>query len=64
MKKTAFLICASLMITLLAFISADAQEDMVIINSDGFDSPQRTNHPKTRAARIAMNGKRPVGSLP
>ena len=41
MKKTAFLICASLMITMAIFISADAQEDMVIINSDGFDSSQR-----------------------
>ena len=41
MKKTAFFIWASLMITLLAFISAEAQEDMVIINSESFDSPQR-----------------------
>ena len=41
MKKTAFFICASLMVTLAVFGSVDAQEDMVIINSDGFDSPQR-----------------------
>jgi len=41
MKKTAFFICASLMVTLAAFGSADAQEDMVTINSDDFDSPQR-----------------------
>ena len=41
MKKTTFFICASLMVTLAVFGSADAQEDLVTINSDGFDSPQR-----------------------
>jgi hypothetical protein len=29
------------MVTLMIFVSAYSQEDMVIINSDGFDRPQR-----------------------
>ena len=41
MKKSAFFICASLMFTLLIFGSTYAQEDMVVINSDGFDRSQR-----------------------
>ena len=41
MKKSAFFICASVMVSLLIFVSAYSQEDLVIINSDGFDSPQR-----------------------
>ena len=41
MKKSAFFIFASMMVTLVIFVSAYSQEDMVIINSDGFDSPRR-----------------------
>ena len=41
MKKSAFFICASLMVTLLIFGSTHAQEDMVVINSDGFEDSQR-----------------------
>ena len=41
MKKRAFFICVSIMVTLVIFVSAYSQEDMVIINSDGFDSPRR-----------------------
>ena len=41
MKKRAFFICASVMVTLMIFVSAYSQEDMVIINSDDFDSSQR-----------------------
>jgi len=41
MKKSAFFICASVMVTLLIFVSAYSQEDMVVINSDGFKGPQR-----------------------
>ena len=41
MKKSAFFICASVMITLLILVSAYCQEEMVVINADGFDSPQR-----------------------
>ena len=41
MKKSAFFICASVMVTLVIFVSAYSQEDMVIINSDDFDSSQR-----------------------
>ena len=41
MKKSAFFICASLMVTLLIFGFAHSQEEMVVINSDGFEDPQR-----------------------
>ena len=41
MKKNPFFICASIMIALVVFGPLYAQEDMVIIDSDGFDSPQR-----------------------
>jgi hypothetical protein len=41
MKKTAFFIGAALMITLAVFISADAQEDMEIIRSEGFERDRR-----------------------
>jgi hypothetical protein len=41
MKKSAFFICASLMVTLLIVGSIYAQEDMVVINSDGFERSQR-----------------------
>jgi hypothetical protein len=41
MKKSAFFIFASMMVTLVIFVSAYAQEDLLIINSDDFDSPQR-----------------------
>ena len=41
MKKSAFFICASLMVTLLIVGSIYAQEDMVVINADGFERPRR-----------------------
>ena len=41
MKKSAFFICVSVIVTLMIFGSAYAQEDMVIISSDDFDSPRR-----------------------
>ena len=41
MKKSVFFICASFMATLVIFTWANSQEEMVIISSDGFDSPQR-----------------------
>ena len=41
MKKSAIFICASLMVTLLIVGSICAQEDMVVINSDGFERSQR-----------------------
>ena len=41
MKKSAFFIYASVMVALVISVSAYSQEDMVIINSDGFDSPRR-----------------------
>ena len=41
MKKSAFFICAPLMVTLLIFGSAYSQEDMAVINPDGFEDPQR-----------------------
>lgn len=41
MKKCAFFICAGLMATLLIFVSAYSQEDMVAVNNDAFDNPQR-----------------------
>ncbi|UCD77139.1 MAG: cytochrome c3 family protein [Desulfobacterales bacterium] len=41
MKKSAFFICAGLMVLLLIFVSAYSQEDMVVVNSDAFDNPQR-----------------------
>jgi hypothetical protein len=41
MKKSAFFICASLMVTLLIVGSICAQEDMVVINADGFERPRR-----------------------
>ena len=41
MKKSAFFIFASMMVTLVIFVSAYSQEDLLIINSDDFDSPQR-----------------------
>ena len=41
MKKRAFFMCASVVVALLIFVSAYSQEEMRVINSDGFDSPQR-----------------------
>ena len=41
MKKFAFFICTPVIVTLLIFVSANSQEDMVAINSDAFMSPQR-----------------------
>ena len=41
MRKSAFFICVSVMLTLVIFSSAYSQEDMLVINSDSFDSPQR-----------------------
>ena len=41
MKKSAFFIYASLMVALLIFGSTYAQEEMVVINSDGFEDSQR-----------------------
>ena len=41
MKKCAFFICAGLMAVLLIFVSAYCQEDMVVVNDDAFDNPQR-----------------------
>jgi hypothetical protein len=41
MKKSAFCICASAMISLLILVSAYSQEEMVVISADGFDSSQR-----------------------
>ena len=41
MKKSAFFICASLMVTLMIFGSTYAQEEMVVIDSDGFEDSQR-----------------------
>ena len=41
MKKSAFFICTGLMVTLLIFLSAYSQEDMMVVNSDAFDNPQR-----------------------
>ena len=41
MKKSAFFICASLMVTLLIVGSIYAQEDMVVINADGFERSRR-----------------------
>ena len=41
MKRRAFFICTSVMITLLILVSAHSQEEMVVINADSFDSPQR-----------------------
>ncbi len=39
MKKSAFFICAAIMATLLIFVSAYSQEDMVVVNTDAFDNP-------------------------
>ena len=41
MRKSAFFIFASMMLTLLIYVSAYSQEDMVVIDSDAFNSPQR-----------------------
>jgi hypothetical protein len=41
MKKFAFFICIPVIVTLLFFVSANSQEDMVAINSDAFMNPQR-----------------------
>ena len=41
MKKNAFFIFASMLLTLLIYVSAHSQEDMVMINNDPFNSPQR-----------------------
>jgi predicted CXXCH cytochrome family protein len=41
MKKCAFFICAGLMATLLIFVFAYAQEDMVVVNDPAFIDPQR-----------------------
>ena len=41
MKKSAFFIGASLMVALLIFGSSYAQEEMVVIDSDGFEDSQR-----------------------
>ena len=41
MKKSAFCISASVMISLLILVSAYSQEEMVVISADGFDSSQR-----------------------
>jgi len=41
MKRSAVFICAGLMVTLLAFVSAYSQEDMVVVNDPAFDNPQR-----------------------
>lgn len=41
MKKSAFFMCASVVVTLLVLVSAHCQEEMVVINSDGFKNPQR-----------------------
>ena len=41
MKKSAFCICTSAMISLLILVSAYSQEEMVVISADGFDSSQR-----------------------
>ena len=41
MKKYAFFICAGLIAILLAFVSAYSQEDMVVVNDEAFDNPQR-----------------------
>jgi len=41
MKKSAFFICASLMVTLMIFGSTYAQEEMVVIDSDGFEDSRR-----------------------
>jgi hypothetical protein len=41
MKKSAFFICAGLMATLLIFVSAYSQEDMVVVNDDAFTNLRR-----------------------
>jgi len=41
MKKYAFFICAGLIAILLTFVSAYSQEDMVVVNDEAFDNPQR-----------------------
>jgi hypothetical protein len=41
MKKNAVFIFAFVMLTLLIYVSAYSQEDMVVINADAFNSPQR-----------------------
>jgi predicted CXXCH cytochrome family protein len=41
MKKGASLICVGILAVLLIFVSAYSQEDLVIVSSDAFDTPQR-----------------------
>jgi hypothetical protein len=41
MKRSASCICAGLMVTLLIFVSAYCQEDMVVVRDPAFDNPQR-----------------------
>ena len=41
MKKSAFFMCASVVVTLLVLGFAHGQEEMVVVNSDGFENPQR-----------------------
>jgi len=42
MKKSAFFIFASTILSLLIYVSAHAQEDMLMINNDTFNNPQRS----------------------
>ena len=41
MKKRVFFICAGLLATLLIFVTAYTQEDMVAVSNDAFPDPQR-----------------------
>jgi predicted CXXCH cytochrome family protein len=41
MKKGASFICVGILAVLLIFVSAYSQEDLVIVSSDAFDTPQR-----------------------
>jgi hypothetical protein len=41
MRKSAFFICASVLIFLVMMVFAHSQDDMVIISTDAFKDPQR-----------------------
>jgi hypothetical protein len=41
MKRSAFFICAGLMVTLWIYVSAYSQEDMAVVNDLAFNNPQR-----------------------